>query len=715
MGGREALSYCRLCEAGCGVRVELDPRGAPIAIAPDPEHVVTKGFLCTKGEALAELVTDPRRLTAPLRRAPGSPAGAFAPVDWETATSEIAGAITKIARESGPDAVAFYQGNPVAFSWAGALATSALARLVGSSRFYTASSIDCAERFAIADLCHGHPLLVTIPDLHRARFALLLGSNPAVSTWAQLTSIPRWIDAVAAMRAAGGKLVVVDPRRTETTAFADEHLAIRPGTDADLLLGMVNAILGEGLEDRRFLESHTSGLAAARAAIAPYTLARAAERTGIAADRLLSLARGFARAPAGFAAGHSGLTMHPRGSLAEWGVVLLNAVCGRIDARGGLLFNPGLLDLARFADVLLDRSAPIPADARPGTRRILDDLPCAGLAEAIERGAVRALVVVAGNPAVTFPNAARVRRALAKLECLVMIDPYVNETGRFANYVLPPPTLLEREDCVLLNSGFLATPYAQVTAAVCAPPAGVREEWWIAREIARKLGSIPRRRALRDAPARALLRATLALGPRRALALLLRLFGGVSLAELRRHPHGMLLPPLEPGALLARLRTPDRKIRLAPPEILDLLRRDAAPGPPSDPNYPLTLLSRRRRGGMNSWLNRLPSSRRVDPTPRVEIHPDDAAKVGIREADSVVVASTRGRFFGVAALSDRCPAGVVSAPHSVVFGAADSDDLVTFNDVIDDADVEPLTGMPRFNGTAVRVDPLPSGEALPMR
>ena len=177
----------------------------------------------------------------------------------------------------------------------------------------------------------------------------------------------------------------------------------------------------------------------------------------------------------------------------------------------------------------------------------------------------------------------------------------------------------------------------------------------------------------------------------------------------------MLLPPLEPGALLARLRTPDRKIRLAPPEILDLLRRDAAPGPPSDPNYPLTLLSRRRHSGMNSWLNRSPRAGASTQPRESRSTPTDAAKVGIREADSVVVASTRGRFFGVAALSDRCPAGVVSAPHSVVFGAADSDDLVTFNDVIDDADVEPLTGMPRFNGTAVRVDPLPSGEALPMR
>ena len=250
--------------------------------------------------------------------------------------------------------------NPVAFSWAGALATSALARLVGSSRFYTASSIDCAERFAIADLCHGHPLLVTIPDLHRARFALFVGIESGGLDLGAAHFDPRWIDAVAAMRAAGGRLVVVDPRRTETTAFADEHLAIRPGTDADLLLGMVNAITWGRARGSPFPRIPHIGAGGGARRHRPLH-ARPRRRAHRDRCRSFAFARAWLRArPAGFAAGHSGLTMHPRGSLAEWGVVLLNAVCGRIDARGGLLFNPGLLDLARFADVLLDRSAPIP-------------------------------------------------------------------------------------------------------------------------------------------------------------------------------------------------------------------------------------------------------------------------------------------------------------------------------------------------------------------
>jgi anaerobic selenocysteine-containing dehydrogenase len=709
LSARRAISYCRLCEAGCGVLVDVDASGAPVRISPDRDHPVTRGFLCTKGHALAELVTDPARVRAPLRRSSGSPVGAFRPASWEDSLDDIAARIAAIVRSSGPDAVAVYQGNPTAFSWAAAVSTTALARVIGTGRLYTASSIDCAERFVVADLCYGHPLLVTIPDLSRTRLALLLGANPVVSTWAQLTSIPRWRDDVAALRRAGGAFVVVDPRRTETADLADEHLAIRPGADLDLLLALVRVILDEGRERQDFLERHTSGLGAARAAIAGYTVERAAERTGIEAATIARLARRFASEPASFAAGHSGITMNPRGSLAEWAILLLNAVCGRIDAPGGLLFHPGIVDLVSLGDLLLDRDAPPPDGVSPPTRKILDDLPCAGLAGAIERGSVRALLLVAGNPAVTFPDSSRVRRALERLDLLVAIDPYRNESSDRAHYLLPPPSMLEREDCVLLSSSFLATPYAQWTPAIVAPPEGVRDEWWISRELARRLRRLPSRepraaarRRLRMVAARAFARLLLALGPRSTLAALLALRGSVSLPQLRRSPHGRLLEELRAGELLPRLRTHDRRIALAPPPILELLSRDDSLRPVSDPAYPFTLLSRRRRGGMNSWLNHLGCARGADATPTAEIHPDDAASLRIAEGSWMRIESRRGAFEATARRSRRVSRGVLSVSHSVATREPGRS-RAAFNEVVDGDDVEPLTGLPRFNGTAVRV------------
>lgn len=708
---REALSWCRLCEAGCGVRVEVDDRGIATSVSPDREHVVTRGFFCIKGHALVELLEDPRRIVQSMVRLPGAAPGAFVPLDYNAAIDQIAGKIINIARESGPDSIAFYHGNPAAFSWAAAVSNASLARIIGSGRFYTAGTIDCAERFALAEHCYGHPLLVTIPDIQHAKFILLLGANPAVSTWAQLTSAPRWREDVASMRRAGGAFVVVDPRRTETAALADRYIPIRPSTDADLLLAMVRIITDRKLEHRAFLQKHTRGFEAALATLAPYTLERASLRTGIPAGDIVRLAVEFATAPSGFAVGHSGLTMQSRGSLAEWAVILLNAACGRIDAPGGLLFNPGLLNLTKLGDRLLDRGAPLPAGEPPGTRRILDDLPCAGLAPAIESGRVRALISLAGNPAVTFPNAPRIARAMQKLELYAAIDPYINESTQYAHYLLPPTSMLEREDCVLLNSSFLTIPYTQWTPPVSTPPPGVRTEWWISHEIARRIPALPFRepgaslfRKLHFLRQRWMSRWILRLGPRRALQLMLLLYGEVGLATIRKHPHGLLLKRVAPGELLKRLRTPSGVIELFPQALHGLARHDEdhmSRLESSDGRF--YLISTRRKGGMNTWLNHLASARRVDSSPTVSIHPADAATLNITDGRTVMITNETGSFEALASLSDNMARGVVAATHGFPVESLRGH----FNHVTSDRDLDPLTGMPAFNGTRVSVRAAP--------
>ncbi|MFN0205517.1 MAG: molybdopterin-dependent oxidoreductase [Planctomycetota bacterium] len=705
MGQR--LTYCRLCEAGCGAIVTLDALGKPLSVEPDRDHVVTKGFFCTKGSALVELVNDPARLVEPMERSSKSKPGLFIKSDWNRALDEIATKITNIAREHGPDAIAFYQGNPVAFSWSAAVSTAALARVIGTGRFYTAGTIDCAQRFVLSDLCYGHPLLVTIPDLDNTQFALLLGGNPAVSTWAHLTSIPRWRESVAALKKRGGKFVVIDPRRTETADAADLYLTIRPGSDADLLLAMVNVILSEGLSNERFLSEKTYQIEEARRAIREYTVPRAAARTGIAETVISNLARDFARAESSFAAGHSGLTMQSRGSLAEWAVILLNSVCGRVDARGGLLFNPGILDLTKLGDHLLDRKAPLPGGVHPPARRILDDIPCTGLPDAIEQGRVRTLVVVAGNPVISFPNGRRFEQLFKKLDLFVALDPYMNETTRHAHYILPPPSMIERSDCVILNSSFLTKPYVQYTDAVCAAPSEVRSEWWFAREIAKRLPALPLRepnatflRKLHLLRHRYTSRFTLALGERNVLKLMLRVFGKISLRKLQQNPHGLALGQLSPGELIKRLRTPNRKIQLFPPEIEICLSADATdPTLQIDGAFPLSLITRRRRGGMNSWLNRLHSSQAVDSHAVIEISAGDAEIYQIKSGESVAIESRSGSFVATANISDRVPRGIVTAPHSFVSEL----DHSHFNDAVGGERTDPLTGMPAFNGTKVRI------------
>ncbi|MBI3817109.1 MAG: molybdopterin-dependent oxidoreductase [Planctomycetes bacterium] len=702
-----AVSYCRLCEAGCGVRVTFDEKGAPAAVEPDPEHIVTKGFFCTKGKALAELVNDPRRVRAPLFRAVGSPIGKFNETTWKHVFEGIAGDVRRIVNESGPDAVAFYHGNPTAFSWATSVACAALARRIGTSRSFTAGSIDCAERFVLADICYGHPLHVTIPDLQNSHFALLLGGNPAVSTWAQLTSIPRWREEIVALRARGGRFVVVDPRRTETADAADLHISIAPGTDADLLLGMINIIFREGLENKEFLARRAAGLDEARRAIVSYTSQRASDRCGVAEEVIKNLARDFARAPSGFAAGHSGLTMQSRGSLAEWAVILLNTACGRIDTKGGLLFNPGVVDLARLSTSMLDRRAPMPAGTPPGTRRILDDLPCAGLAPAIESGNVRALFIIAGNPLVTFPNPERLARALSKVELIVSIDPYINETSSRSHFILPPPSMLEREDCVLLNSMFLTRPYAQWTPALCPPPHRVRSEWEIAQGISSRLGGLPFSkdkisisRKLFLLKNRWIARALLAFGEKRTLETMLFLFGKVKLSKMKRLRHGVAMKSLKPGQLTKRLRTPGRRIRLFNDEIARLFEVEARRGLDlPNARFPLILISRRRRGGMNSWMNHLPSSIAIDTAPEIEISAADAERYNLTNASRARIESAQGSFVGIINISPRARAGVISATHSFRLGNESSH----FNHAVSDTELDVLTGMPGFNRTFVSI------------
>ena len=720
MGRQEKVTFCRICEPLCGMVATVED-GELTQLRPDPDNPLSRGYACPKGIAMTEVQNDPDRVLRPLKRTGGP--GEFQPVSWDEALGDIGDRLTDVLEERGGEAVGWYMGNPGAFSYSHTLWAKGFLDGIGSPHYYSAGSQDVNNRFAASALLYGSPLVVPIPDLPRTRFMLMVGANPLVSHGSVL-SAPRVREQLLGITERGGRIVVVDPRRTET-ARQFEHLPVQPDSDAWLLLSLLCTLFEEGLTDSAYLAEWSEGSAKLERLARDHPPEATAERTGVPAEELRRLARDFAAAEGAVAYGRTGSCLGRFGTLVAFLLDALNAVTGNLDRPGGAVFGR--------PPISLDEIGEKTGLATYGKTRsrigdfpdVIGNLPASLIPREIETPGerqIRALFVSAGNPVLSVPDGGALERALGKLDLLVSLDLYVNETNAHAHYVLPTTTYLERDDLPVAFLGFHVPPFIHHSDPVVAPRGEAREEWQIIDAISRRAKVAPY-----SVPAlRALAKVGVRISPQRLVDLLLRagpdgdLFGarrgGLSVAKLRReHPHGYVLAEhVTTGVLRRKIRHRSKRLDLAPPAIVEEAARAAASNG-HDPEYPLRLIGLRELRSHNSWMHNAPLLMRGGRVQALRVHPDDAAAHELEDGGEAVLESKSGSLTVPVKVTDEMTPGAVALPHG--WGHKGGWQLANrhagsnFNLLAsaEPEDLERLAGMAFLNGIPVKVSPVTAG------
>lgn len=717
-------TYCRICESLCGMVAEVDD-GRLVSLRPDKDHPLSAGFACQKGIAFTEVVNDPDRVTAPLRRRPD---GSFEEVSWDDALADIAKRLSEIHRRHGSQAVGWYFGNPGAFSYSHLLAVLLFVNGLGlGTHLYTASSQDTHSRIMASQLLYGVPSTVPIPDLARTDLLVVMGANPVVSHGSVLTA-PRIRDRMHDVVKRGGRVIVVDPRKTETAAQF-EWLGIVPDTDALLLLSLLQVMFAEDLVDRRSVGAQADGVGWLAGQSAPFTPERTESVTGIPAGTVRELARTLARTPRAAVYGRIGTCAGRSGTLTSYLIDAVNLCAGNVDVPGGSVF--GSLGVPGEGVILKALGAVLRFDHRRNRSRIggfgnlVRSEPATMLAKEITtpgQRQIRALFVSAGNPVLSVPNGAELEAAMGELELSVALDFYLTETTAQCDYVLPVTTMYERDDFPLLFQTFHSTPFRQVTEAVVAPRGQARTEWDIVDDLTRRMATrtpvFAALAALRT-PAGLLGRR---LSPRPVADAVIRLAGGGDWFGLRRgglsfgslaqqHPHGQVVAPeISTGVLDSAVAYRGGRIRLEHNEISDeiaaLGRRDGPAG------FPLRLIGMRETRSENSWMHNAPLLMRGERGPRALMHAADAAQRGIGAGDDVAVRSPYGKIALPVELTEDIVVGTVAIPHGWGhhgkggWRVANRVGGVNVNELTsnDPEDVEALSGMAWLTGVPIEVE-----------
>ncbi|MCC8339635.1 molybdopterin oxidoreductase family protein [Streptomyces sp. R1] len=740
---RTALRICPLCEATCGLALTVD--GSTVTAARgDRDDVFSRGFICPKGASFGAVDSDPDRLRTPLVRRDG----VLREATWEEAFDAVAAGVRPVVERYGPHAVGVVLGNPNVHTMAGALYPNVLLGALGTRSLFTASTLDQMPKHVSSGLLFGDANAIPVPDLDRTDHLLLIGANPLESN-GSLCTAPDFPGRLKALGARGGTLTVVDPRRTRTAKLADRHVAIRPGTDALLLAAMAHVLYEEDLVDLGALAPHVTGVDEVREAVRDLTPESVAAACDVDADVTRALARELAAAPTAAVYGRIGSCTVPHGTLASWLVDVLNILTGNLDRPGGALFPQAATDRT-------------PRPAGPGRGFALGrwhsrvsghpeakgELPLSALAEEIDTATgagepVRALLTVAANPVLSAPDGDRLDKALGALDFMVSVDPYLNETSRHAHVVLPPPppaqsphhdfafnTLAVRNQvrytrpAVPLEPGrmaeteILARLTLAVTGAHGTDPAAV--DAMVIEQTLAKAVREPHSPVHGRDPGDLTALLTGENGPERRLDLMLRLgpygdgFGarpdGLTLARLLAHPHGIDLGPLRPR-LPQPLKTRSGKVELLPePIAADLPRlaraRDERPAG-------LVLVGRRHLRSNNSWMHNIPALTGGSNRCTLHLHPEDAARLGVRDGQPVRVKGAGGAVTAPAEVTDTVRPGVVSLPHGWGHDRpgtrqthAAGDPGVNVNQLLDGGTLDPLSGNAVLNGVPVELTPL---------
>jgi len=671
-------TFCRICESLCGLEVTVDD-GRITKIRPDEDHVASGGFACIKGIKQHQFYDSPDRLLYPQRRN----GDRWERVSWGRAQGDIGARVRRIIAEHGPDSVAMYVGTAAGFSVLHPVFAQGFMDGLGSTSMYASATQDCANKFAAAREIYGFPFTQPFPDVDRTGCLVIVGANPVVSKWSFL-QVPDPTKRLREIADRGGRVIVVDPRRTETARAATDHVFIRPDTDVFFYLAFLHELLATGAVDRRLVAEHTTGFADVAGLVSHWTPERAAEVTHIPATTLREIVAAYTAADGAALYSSTGVNMGTNGVLAFWLQEVINAVSGNLDRRGGTLVGEGVMDFARFGV----RTGTLMSDdrSRIGGIRKVNDAYAGGLLadEILTPGPrqVRALFVTGGNPLITMADAGRLKEAFGHLELLVTVDIYRNETGSLAHYTLPATDPLQRADLPFifpLMLGLQSRPYLQATRAVVEPAGEQRDEATIYLGLAKACGvglfgsGIAQRvlEATTRRHTRALRRhrpdAEPAVPAEGLLDLLLRLTRQPSFRTLLAHPHGLRRGDHEAGSFLGRrVVTDDGRVHLAPPGLLERagsLERDFERA--RDDAGQILLITKRHTKTHNSWTHNHPDMVKGDggDTNHLYVHPDDAARLGLAAGDladvSTQVATVR---LPVKLLGDLMP-GTVALPH----------------------------------------------------
>jgi anaerobic selenocysteine-containing dehydrogenase len=731
---------CPFCEATCGLEIETEGREV-VSVRGDADDVFSRGFICPKAYGVKQLHEDPDRLTTPLVRRGGE----LVEATWDEAFEEIDRRLPAIIAKHGKNAVAVYNGNPNAHNLSFLTHGPAWLRVLGSQNMYSASTVDQMPKQVSAGHMFGTMLSVPVPDVDRCEHLLMLGANPLVSNGSLLTA-PNMRGRLRGIRERGGKVVVVDPRRTRTAEEADEHHFIRPGTDALLLAAIASTLVEEGLDAPGRLAEHVTGLDEVRELVRDFPPEGVADTCGIPAAEIRRMARELAAAERAAVYARIGTCTQEFGTHASWLVDVLNVLTGNLDREGGAMFPRAAAG---------QRNSSGPSGSGRGVRfgrwtsrvrglpEFFGELPVAVLAEEIDtpgEGQVRALVTIAGNPLLSTPNSERLERAVEGLDFMLSIDIYVNETTRHADVVLPGPEPLQKSHYDLALYQLAARNVANFSPAVLEREGPA--EWEVFMRLAgivagqgpngdtaafddmvigtliqRELGTDDSPVAGRE-PAELLAELEPRRGPERVLDFLIRTGpygdgfgadpGGLTLDVLEQSPHGVDLGPLEPR-IPEVLRTPSGKVELAPEAIVaDMDRLRAALG--RERNGGMVLIGRRQLRSNNSWMHNLPALVKGKESCTLHMHPDDAARLGLADGGIASVSSAAGSLEAPVEVTDGIMPGVVSIPHGwghdasgVRLGVAAAHAGVNSNVLADESAVEPLSGNAVLNGIPVEV------------
>jgi anaerobic selenocysteine-containing dehydrogenase len=709
---------CNLCEAMCGVEIREQPDGT-LRIEGDREDVFSQGHICPKAVALQDIHYDPDRLKHPVRRT----SNGWEQIGWDEAFDEVAENLKRVQAQHGRHSVAFYAGNPTVHNYGSMLFGPGFIRSLHTRNHFSATSVDQLAHHFAAFFMFGHQLLLPIPDLDRTDFLLIMGANPAVSNGSLMT-VANFAGRLRAIRERGGKTVLIDPRRNETAKLVDEHIFIRPGTDVLLLLAMLHVICAEDLVKLDRLAAFTDGLEIVRALVVEFSPEQVASITGVAAQQVRALAREFAGAKTAVCHGRIGLSTQQFGGACQWLINVLNIVTGNLDRAGGAMFTRPAFDAVGAPESLTPRGSFNRWQSR--IRKLPEfggELPVAALAEDIlepGKDQIKAIVTSAGNPVLSTPNGRQLDRAFAGLEFMVSIDIYLNETTRHANIILPPTAALEHDHYDLAFHLLAIRNTTKYSTPLFATNGNTRHDWQIFLELQTRMetkgsasGMLAKtKRAVigRFVPPSRMLDLGLRFGPYGSK---LNPFGsGLTLAKLKRSPHGIDLGPME-SCLPARLCTPAKRIALAPEVLVKDIGRVKAillAGATNGSSHDLLLIGRRQLRSNNSWLHN--SERMVKGPARCTLlmNPTDAAARTVTDGEKVEVHSRTGAIEISLEVSDEMMPGVVSIPHGwghdragVRMAVAEEHAGASINDLTDDQAIDTLCGTAAFNGTWVSV------------
>lgn len=693
---------CHLCEAICGL--EIRTKGEEIlSIKGDKKDPVSQGFICPKATAIADIHNDPDRLRMPHKRVGDE----WIEIEWDEAIELTAQSIVKIQESHGDDAIGFFGGNPGVHNYGNLTHGPAFRRVVRTKNHFSATSLDQLPHQLTSWAMYGHQFALPIPDVDHTQMMVIMGGNPLASNGSIMT-IPNAPKRLKAIKERGGKLIVIDPRRTETAEIASQHMFIKPGADAYVLMSMINTLFVEGWGKHTHLTEHTKGLETVREAVSGFSLERAEAESGIPAADIKQLIKELVETDKAVLYGRMGVSVQEFGALCQWAIQVINLLIGATDAVGGSMLTspafayvtkgaPGAGHFNRFKSRV------------SGLPEFSGELPAVTLGEEIltpGEGQIKAMVTIAGNPVISSANSSEMEEAFESLDFYVAFDFYINATTRHANVILPPTSPLEHDHFDIAFLRFAVHNSVRLNPAVFEPKEGHLHDWQIFNALGKRVAELKNVEFKELQAPDALIDFGIqndVHGPAQNADLAL------TIEKIKSAPHGIDLGPLKPS-IIGRIATQDSLIDCAPEFIINDLDRLAERPQSTDENR-LLLIGRRHVRSNNSWMHNYHRLVKGKPRWQLMMHPDDLAARGINDQSEVLIKSRVGEVKTTVVSTDELMRGVVSLPHGwghnkkgVKMRVATQQLGVNCNELTDSKFIDKLCGNAALNGVPVTVE-----------